>query len=393
VTPEAEALLAALEEDGDLATYLVLADALQLAGDPRGEMIQLAHRLGDGAATWSAAERWTAAHRERALIAADRARILGRLDDDRTQLAYELGFADAAIARGAGAAMALTAVLRAPEARLLRTAVLRLDDGDDLARDGLAQITTTPRALRRLVVERAGDGTPAHTRTCAWTRPARGVQPEQRPRLDDLTRVLAAIPRLRELHVDLGLASLAWAPLRSPHLRRFRWITPYADPREVAPLAASELPALEAFTLWVGARHVAREAPPAIDIAPPLDRALGAGELAPVFAMLDGCAHLRELGLCNVGHAFDAIAAALADRAVLARIEILDVSASDLYHHGPALLRLVRAAPRLACLRVAGATLEDTVRDDLAARILVEGAHVPRPDLPRYRHRQIHEPW
>ena len=405
MTTEVEALLARLEDEpDDVGAYLVLADALMVAGDPRAELIQLSLGLELPAQRGADFDLWIAAARRRALIAKERNAILGRLANKNVSLDYRLGFLDAITARGPAAGASVAAVLRAPEARLLRSITTRFEgrDGDAQTMLELAAALPVPRALRRLSLEvdraHAPDN-PADEHSLPHiamyrshvTHPRRGRRaPEARPSLDDVSTVLTVFPNLTELVVDLGLASLAWAPLRSPHLRRFTWVTPYADPREVVPIAASELPALEAFTMWVGARHVARGAQ---DDAPPLDRALGAIELAPVIAMLERCPALRELGLCNVGHAFGEIAAVLAASPMLAHVEVLDLTLCDLFEHRSDVLAIVRAAPRLARIRVSGAALPDAVVAELAARVTVEGNHDNyRPSaLARYRH--VHEPW
>ncbi|MCW5804571.1 MAG: hypothetical protein KIT31_19530 [Deltaproteobacteria bacterium] len=404
MTGDVEALFARLEDDpDDDAAYLVLADALQLAGDPRGELIQLSHDLAPGRGPdRDRLAHWSAGNRQRQLMSADRARILGGFDDDRTTLTYKLGFADTAIVRGDATAPTFATLLRAPESRLLRTALLRLGEGDFLARDALAAVGPVPRALRRVALERQAHARPlhdpslpafTHRRYAQWTAPARGRRPERRPTLDDVSRVLDVFPHIRELLVDLGLTSLEWAPLRSTELRRFTWITPYADPREVAPLAASQLPALESFILWVGARHVARDFRPDDSHTLTFDRALGPSDLAPVFAMLDGCRDLRELGLCNIERDFGRIASALVQHRFLERIEALDVSACDLRDEANTLHALLRELPRLAHICIAGTTLPGAAVTALVARYAVVGEPVTQWQGTHERYRQIHEPW
>ncbi|MFI6035099.1 STM4015 family protein [Streptomyces sp. NPDC051315] len=137
---------------------------------------------------------------------------------------------------------------------------------------------------------------------------------------DDVTPVLAAYPRLRELGVrgsgggfgdDPGLRFEA---LRHEHLRVLR-LENGGLPAEVARgVAASDLPRLEHLDLWIGTEDYGRTATVA-DLAPLLD----GGRLPS----------LRRLGLRNCDLQ-DEVAAAVASAPVVARLSHLDLSLGTL---------------------------------------------------------------
>lgn len=136
----------------------------------------------------------------------------------------------------------------------------------------------------------------------------------------DVTPVLTAYPRLRELGVQGSGGGFGDAPglefhaLRHEHLRVLR-LENGGLPAEVARgVAASDLPALEHLDLWLGTEDYGRTA--------------GVADLAPV---LDGgrLPSLRRLGLRNCDLQ-DEVAAAVASAPVVARLSALDLSLGTL---------------------------------------------------------------
>jgi hypothetical protein len=77
---------------------------------------------------------------------------------------------------------------------------------------------------------------------------------------DDLSDLLAVVPSIAEVRLDLGAVALAWQrPLASEHLQKFEYVSPYVRPDELEVLAASRLPALESFVLWTGSQILVNE--------------------------------------------------------------------------------------------------------------------------------------
>lgn len=133
----------------------------------------------------------------------------------------------------------------------------------------------------------------------------------------DVTPLLAAYPGLRELGVRGG-TDLVLAPVRHEHLRTLAVEAGGLPADVVRAVAASDLPALEYLELWLGVDAYGGDATVA-DLAPFLT-----GERLPA---------LRHLGLRNSAIQ-DAIAAALADAPVVARLTSLDLSLGTLGDEG-----------------------------------------------------------
>ncbi|HEX2314702.1 MAG TPA: STM4015 family protein [Thermomonospora sp.] len=138
----------------------------------------------------------------------------------------------------------------------------------------------------------------------------------------DITPLPAAFPRLERLGVRGGEGSgqepLRLRPFRSAHLRELRFESGGLPADVVRAVAASELPALEHLEMWLGMEHYGGDATVA-DLAPILT-----GERLP---------SLRHLGLQD-SEIQDAIAEAVAQAPVVARLETLALSMGTLTDTG-----------------------------------------------------------
>ncbi|MFI5833332.1 STM4015 family protein [Micromonospora sp. NPDC051300] len=137
----------------------------------------------------------------------------------------------------------------------------------------------------------------------------------------DVTPLLAAYPGLEVLRIR-GAQGLRLAPDRHAGLRELR-IESGGLPAEVTRgVGAADLPALRRLDLWLGRADYGRDTTPD-DLAGVL-----AGDRLPA---------LRHLAVCNAENA-DAVAAAVADAAVVPRLEVLDLSMGVLTDAGAATL-------------------------------------------------------
>lgn len=149
----------------------------------------------------------------------------------------------------------------------------------------------------------------------------------------DVTPVLTAYPRLRELGVRGG-TGLGLAPVRHEHLRTLAIEAGGLPADVVRAVAASDLPALEYLELWLGVEDYGGDAT-AADLAPVLT-----GERLPA---------LRHLGLRN-SQIQDEIAAAVATAPVVARLTSLDLSLGVLTDEGVAALLAGQSLSHLSWL-------------------------------------------
>ncbi|WP_431680492.1 STM4015 family protein [Kitasatospora sp. KL5] len=144
----------------------------------------------------------------------------------------------------------------------------------------------------------------------------------------DITPVFEAFPRLEELVVRGagedwdGNGGLALTPLRHEHLRRLRLEAGGLPGSVVRAVAACDFPALESLELWLGVATYGGDAT-LDDLAPFL-----AGNRLPA---------LRALGLQN-SEQQDAIAAAVAQAPVVARLDRLALSMGAFTDAGAAAL-------------------------------------------------------
>ncbi|MBA9004408.1 MULTISPECIES: STM4015 family protein [Thermomonospora] len=133
----------------------------------------------------------------------------------------------------------------------------------------------------------------------------------------DISPLLAAYPRLERFGVR-GAQGLELKPFRSEHLRELRFESGGLPGHIVRAVAASDLPALESLTLWLGEENYGGDATVA-DLAPILS-----GERLPA---------LRHLGLQD-SEIQDEICAAVASAPIVARLESLALSMGVLTDRG-----------------------------------------------------------
>ncbi|WP_333770695.1 STM4015 family protein [Streptomyces sp. IBSBF 2435] len=164
----------------------------------------------------------------------------------------------------------------------------------------------------------------------------------------DVTPLLAAYPRLRELGVRGG-TGLALTAVRHEHLRTLAIEAGGLPAHVVQAVAACDLPALEFLELWLGVDGYGGDATVA-DLAPILT-----GERLPA---------LRHLGLRN-SEIQDGIAAALAAAPIVARLKSLDLSLGVLTDEGAAALLAGQPLTHLSWLDLH----HNFVGDDVAQRV------------------------
>src|SRR5205814_2364939 len=114
----------------DLPSYQVLADALEQAGDPRAELVQVSHRL---ATVKQAKERDKLARRQAELIGERREAILGPLaKSEEIELGFDIGLLEAVTVKAplapADMAKAIIRVFGSPDAELLRRVIVEPAD-------------------------------------------------------------------------------------------------------------------------------------------------------------------------------------------------------------------------------------------------------------------------
>lgn len=366
-----DSLFATLERDpDDLDTYLVLADALTRAGDPRGELIAIQHAL----ATRSDVDRGALVAREAELVAARKRTLDSVVHRQAVGLNFRLGFLDQVTLRSGLASLELPRILCAlfgsPESRLLRGIAIEFDEAqadEDRFHALVAQLRdgsqAAPASLRRLVLGRDYERNPRCRVSTDYLY----------DRSDKLLGVFDVFPSIEELRVDL-VANLEWEPLVSDRLRRFCYVCPHCHDHELEQFVASRLPALESLVLWTGGQYVVdpegaapwlQPLPASVDF----EDGIAAADLVPLLAMLARSPALRELGICNFAGHFADLADVLANSPVLDRIASLDLSACRVAERDSATLHaLLDRAPNLRTLKIANAEIGPSVLVELRAR-------------------------
>lgn len=340
-----DALLAELEAGRDrAATLTVLADALVERGDPRGELIHVQRAL----TTAAPGERAALERRSHELVGELRTRVLGELaGQPEIELDYRDGFLHrvAVSESPAGYSMgdALARVLASPDARFLHEIAIDPTEEADLPRPIATvlerlQGVSMPRSLRRVELGRAL----ARNQGYRVFGDYGSVAFE-----DDLSALLDVFTDVMELRVDLGAVLLQWAPLVSTQLKQFAYVSPYVRLEEIETLAASRLPALEAFELWTGASYLVNEemdlyAFEDLDDAdqerePDFDdqEAIAVRELEPILAMLDATA-VTSVGFPNFAFDPGELVTAIAAHPFGHRLERLDLGRGLLVSSLPA---------------------------------------------------------
>lgn len=257
VTDERAILEAAIEQEPDrIENYLVLADVLTAAGDPRGELTVIMHR-NDPALV----------ERGRALMDADRRAIFGDTGDPE-ELTWRLGWPHAATLDLSVARQRrqLAALLDHPASRFLaelhvRVAVAATADGDALPGSNLDEVLEVlarrPRSLlRSLAISRRDIGGGRHEP--GWLTIV-DVECDHAP--DSLWPCIPHLEHLRigempVFHDLIGPALRTLVVEGSPFCEYGRWEVPQlaaldarCDLDELAALCGRELPALRDLTI------------------------------------------------------------------------------------------------------------------------------------------------
>lgn len=329
VNRELEAAIA--EDPSDVQRWLVWADWLQQAGDPRGELVTLraakkkttAYEAKHASALWSDAlflttkqpfagrtftGSWTGAKPE------PYEALAVELERDK------LGFVETAtftsLDEEGHMAGAVGALLEAPLGRFVRTLRFELVEqyegpggqphyGHVVAAIARAQPTT----LRELVFENTG-----YQRS--WTTTG------------DLGQVWPHVPYLETLSIDIGNIELG-KKIDLPRLRTLRLETGGLAANNVKAIAAAKWPALEELVLYFGTPRYG-----------------GNATVKDVKALLAGSfPKLRRLALCNAEGLQSAIAAELVKSPLVKQLETVDLSKGTLHDEDTALL--VASADRM----------------------------------------------
>ena len=237
----AKAILANLD---DVDEYKVYGDALQAAGDPRGELIALQTA---GKAKAKAADKHLAQHRA-ALLGA-----LAELSPPDVTLAWANGFiAKARIAYDANedgdddteaeVVGWLVSLLDEPSARFLRDLTVGIVQTVDNSYDAvIREIGRRPRpALRSLFL---GDFDSEQTEI-SWSS------------VGDLTKLCGACDRLERLTLKSGSMNLGKpGQLVFPRLRELTVITGGLSKESLKAIVAAHLPSLETLQLYLGTEN------------------------------------------------------------------------------------------------------------------------------------------
>ncbi|MER7952451.1 STM4015 family protein [Streptomyces sp. NPDC096079] len=179
----------------------------------------------------------------------------------------------------------------------------------------------------------------------------------------DVTPLLTAYPALAEFGVRGG-TELAFPSVRHTGLRALVVQTGGLPADVVRGIVGSDLPALEKLELWLGTDEYGGDSTPD-DLAPLL-----AGTAFPA---------LRDLGLCD-SVIQDAVAAAVADAPVVARIERLDLSMGVLTDEGAAALLDGRPLTHLTHLDLSHHYLSAAMCERVRAALVPHGVTVDLDD-------------
>lgn len=359
--------------DDDDDGWLVYADELQAAGDPRGELIMVQHRLR--------ATPDDAALRERETELLDDDDLLGPVgawqpftDDKRTHgvsLDWRHGFVRRVRVRG-DQAPDLAPILLHPSFRMLES--LRLAEPETGREQHYADSYVAPiidsgphEALRELVIG------PDIERGLEWAGPGY-VYIEvdiSAQYLGNLGALWKATPKLERLvvignDVDFGTFHL-------PELRTFEHITSSLGRSQLKAIQTAHWPKLERLELWFG------------------DGEYGGGDctvtdIRELLAMLaKSTPQLRELAIANCPLVNEIVQ--FLDCDVVRRLRLLDLSHGNLRKQGvAALAKLVARLPGLKGLNLAASPLHETELAPLrkAAPHLTIAAGRLSPDRGRY---------
>ena len=314
--PELEAAI--LAEPDARERWLVYADWLQAAGDPRGELMMLDHALAAGGAPPDAQER----RRELIERYADfllPSSLQQHVGDRESPCAatWRLGFLDSLRLAGAHddgesdpGALVLEA-LQHPSARFLRELAIGPVSSFDYGEVVREIAAAAPPLLRSLhLADFTWDDC-----ELSWTS------------LGDVSPLYPALPRLERLILRGGSMELGRIVL--PALRSFEVQTGGLSAASIRSITTAEWPELRALRIWFGQAGYGAEG----DLT----------SIAPILAG-EGLPRLETLGLMNAEFA-SSICDALPDAPVLRGLRVLDLSMGTMTD--AAARRLVARAGRL----------------------------------------------
>jgi hypothetical protein len=342
----------AIAHPDDRDAFLVLGDALALAGDPRGELV-IAQALGG------------APEREAELLAAHRAAWLGPLATVPARelgLHWRFGY--------------VRSVRLGPPRQTSRDIVGQLDFHDLIVRLArmpgnqlvdtlvIAAVPSGARSWQRGIIAIRSHGLPPNVTRLELL----GDGQDYGARGGPLSPAEPALRRIRELVI--GMRSISIARLELPELRVLELAAPGLTQDHANALAAMPWPRLERLTI-----HVGVPGERGCDVTPGRMRALLESVDAPA---------LRHLGLCAAGFT-DEIVAMLATCPLARQLESLDLSGGTLSDAGAAELR---AFAHLRELDASHAYLTPSARAALATlgpRVTLDDPQSPDDDFRRPR--------
>jgi uncharacterized protein (TIGR02996 family) len=294
---------AIIENPDDPAGYLVYADWLLTHGDPRGELIVIAHRKGE-------------------VTDEQKATLLGRFAETKPEtfeLEWQLGFIKSATigwemfageSEDDPSHVQLAAFLALPAARFLQTLHLGpTSDEDEMSMDELALAieAAAPPCLRDLFLGDTSDWDISSTST-------------RMPRS-------ASIPQIRTLRLHAGQHTLD-DQIDLPNLVDFTIESGGLDTASLRSIATARWPNLESLEIWFG--------------DPNYGASGGVADIAEILAGT-GLAKLRHLALCNCPFA-DELAVALTTAPVTRQLQTLDLSMGNLSDRGVAAMLAAKSA-------------------------------------------------
>ncbi|MEZ4240897.1 MAG: hypothetical protein R3F59_33015 [Myxococcota bacterium] len=373
-----DALYARLEHDDSPEHWLVLADALVEAGDPRGELIQLQHAARDGDA---------AAHgRAQAFLQANAVALVGTPLVDGLELSWRHGHVSAARLSpqldAAARAKILAELLGHPGNRLLRHLVLDGPPGD-LARNLFhdtfgalaAQGVVAPATLRSLQLGRGREENDGY-----WFY---DFFDEMRL-YDALGGLWRVFPQLSSLRIDTGASNVELGEVHAPALRELEWVVPRLSQEAVEELAQAAWPSLERLVLWTGGELLVNTREDLLYRAAIFEGELvdddeqewsdgtidDPARLDALFARVDDTPTLTTLGLCNFVGSWQALAASASGHAFWGRLHTLDVSHGELGDDAvEGFARACGTARGLRTLVVDGLRIDERALDALRAAL------------------------
>jgi uncharacterized protein (TIGR02996 family) len=354
----AELFAHVVADPDDRDAFLVLGDALQAAGDPRGELVIVQTQLAANPTPELRA-------REAELIARHRAAWLGEL--------ATLGWRDLEVTWRCGF---VDHVRFGPPRYRDDIAELDFDDligrlarmpSNELVRGvEVGAVPPGPISWRRGIEAIARHGLPPNTRCLEL----HGSQPDfYEHQLASLAPAYGRLARLRELVI--GVNGLALGELELPELRELEHATPGLTVANAKAISGASWPALECLTLAIG-----EPGERGCDLEPGSAVAM-LGELRTP--------KLRHVGLRSAANT-DELVAALVRLPLIGQLESLDLAYGTLGDAGAAHLL---ACTHLRALDLTHAFLGERMRDALVAafgaRVVLDAPQSPDDDFRRPR--------